>query len=311
MDDRPRRRQAKTLKQELPYPYNQDLSKVLRGLNRRTPFGRRRLANDPVTAAYLMAAVRLIQHHLGPGASRTLADPDDADSISRPLLSFLSQRAVAAEVDHNPPPFHRLGRVSTMRERWQHQSDFVADVLRFGLWASHYPAAHQDEIADAEEEVIRGPDPVRGIHQVCYWDMTRLLDTPMFRLGLVAAAGAEDDAVIREAVSERHQENAPRWKQFFDEVLRSRGLRLRPGVTLDDCVNLLTAAADGLAMRALADPAVRIVDHARRRSLLGTAVLVLIAGCLERAGPGDGLPLEQMVGDMVGQPSADPVREQA
>ena len=86
MDDRPRRRQAKTLKQELPYPYNQDLSKVLRGLNRRTPFGRRRLANDPVTAAYLMAAVRLIQHHLGPGASRTLADPDDADSISRPLL---------------------------------------------------------------------------------------------------------------------------------------------------------------------------------------------------------------------------------
>jgi hypothetical protein len=88
-------------------------------------------------------------------------------------------------------------------------------------------------------------------------------------------------------------------------------LRLRPGVTLDDCINLLTAVADGLAMRALADPGVRIVDHTRRRSLLGTAVLVLIAGCLERAGPDDGLPLEQMVGDMVGQPSAGPVRKSA
>jgi len=309
MDDRPRRRQAKTLKQELPYPYNQDLSKVLRGLNRRTPFGRRRLANDPLTAAYLMAAVRLIQRHLGPGASRTLADPDDADSISRPLLSFLSQRAVAAEVDHNPPPFHCQGRVSTMRERWRHQSNFIADVLRFGLWASHYPAAHQDEVAEPEEEVIHGPDPVHGIHQVCYWDMTRLMTTPMFRLGLIAAAEAEGDAVIREAISGRHQVNTPRWKQFYDKFLRSHHLRLRPGVTLDDCADLLVAVADGLAMRALADPAARVLDHARQRSLLGTAVLALIAGCVERADPGDGVPLEQAVNDLVGKASAGPARK--
>ena len=135
MNDRARRREAKTLKQELPYPYDQDLSQVLRNLNRRTPFGRRRQANDPVTAAYLFAAAQLIQRHLGPGVSRSPADPEDPDEIERPLLSFLSQRAVAAEMDHNPPPFHRVDRVSTMRERWQHQSGFIADVLRFGLWA--------------------------------------------------------------------------------------------------------------------------------------------------------------------------------
>jgi hypothetical protein len=45
-----------------------------------------------------------------------------------------------------------------MRERWKHQSDFIADVLRFGLWASHYPAPHQGEAADAMDEVIFGPD---------------------------------------------------------------------------------------------------------------------------------------------------------
>jgi hypothetical protein len=111
------RRDMKTPKQQLPYPYDQDLSKILVGLNRRTPFARRRLANDPVTAAYLAAAVRLIQRHLGPGANRAAADPDDHDSIERAVLSFLSQRAVAAEVCPNPPPFHRVGRVSTMRER--------------------------------------------------------------------------------------------------------------------------------------------------------------------------------------------------
>ncbi len=31
------RRDMKTHKQQLPYPYNQDLSKILVGLNRRTP----------------------------------------------------------------------------------------------------------------------------------------------------------------------------------------------------------------------------------------------------------------------------------
>jgi hypothetical protein len=310
MDDGPRRRrQAKALKQQLPYPYDQDLSKVLRGLNRRTPFGRRRLANDPVTAAYLMAAVRLIQRHLGPGATRTMADPEDADSISRPLLSFLSQRAIAAEVDHNPPPFHRLGRVSTMRERWRHQSNFIADVLRFGLWAWHYPAAHQDEVADAEQEVICGPDPVQSIHRLCYWYMTRLLATPMFRLGLIAAAQAEGDAVIREAVSQRYRENGPRWEHFYEEFLRSRGLRIRSGLTLDDCANLLAAVADGLAIRALTDPAARIIDDGRRHSLLGTAALALIAGCLERTDQGKGVPLEQAVRDMVCEPATSQDRQ--
>jgi hypothetical protein len=312
MNDGPRRRrQAKALKQQLPYPYNQDLSKVLRGLNRRTSFGRQGLANDPVTAAYLVAAVRLIERHLGPGATRTMADPEDADSISRPLLSFLSQRAIATEVDHNPPPFHGLGRVSTMRERWRHQSNFIADVLRFGLWSWHYPAAHQDEIADAEQEVIRGRDPVRSIHRLCYWYMTRLLATPMFRLGLIAAAQAEGDAVIREAVSERYRENGLRWEHFYEEFLRSRGLRIRSGLTLEDCANLLAAVADGLALRALADPAAGIVDDARRRSLLGTAALALIAGCVERTDQGNGVSLEQAVHDMVCEPVTGQDRQPA
>jgi hypothetical protein len=105
--------------------------------------------------------------------------------------------------------------------------------------------------------------------------------------------------------------NSPRWKQFYDQFLRSHGLRLRPGGTLDDCADMLVAVADGLAMRALADPAARILDHARQRSLLGTAVLALIAGCVERADPGDGVPLEQAVNDMAGRASAGPVRKSA
>jgi hypothetical protein len=301
---------GRRLKEQLPYPYNQDLSKVLHGLRRRNPITRRsKQANDPVTAAYLAAATRLIQRHLGPGAIRTPTDPDDPDSIERPLLSFLSQRAVAAEVNRNPPPFHRMGRVSTMRERWRHQSDFVADVLRFGLWARHYPAPHQDEMADAQDEMIRGADPVRALHRVAYWALNRLLSTPMFRLGLVAAAEAEGDPVIGEAVSERDRANDPLWKSFYEEFIRSRGLRVRAGITLDDCVTLLAALADGLALRALADPTARVVDHDQRRCLLGTASLALIAGCLEHPDHSDGLSLEQAVRALTCAPAADAIRK--
>lgn len=304
-DRTPRRRDMRTLKQQLPYPYNQDLSKILRGLNRRTPFARRRLANDPVTAAYLAAAVRLIQRNLGPGATRAAADPEDFDSVERPVLSFLSQRAVAAEVDRNPPPFHQVGRVSTMRERWKHQSAFIADVLRFGLSAlNNHSELHEDEIAEAVGQIVRGPDAVHGIHQLSSLAMTMLLTSPMFRLGLIAAAGAEGDPVIREAISERRGEVGPVWRQWCEELVRSRGLRIRPGVTMDDCVVLLSALADGLAMRALADPSTRALDNDGRPSLLGVGALALISGWLDRTDREDGRSLEQSVRDLLGNPPA-------
>ena len=304
-DRTPRRRDMRTLKQQLPYPYNQDLSKILRGLDRRTPFARRRLANDPVTAAYLIAAVRLIQRHLGPGVDRVPADPNDYDSVERPVLSFLSQRAVAAEVSRNPPPFHRVGRVSTMRERWKHQSAFVADVLRFGLSAlNNHTELRQDEVAKAVGQIVSGPDAVPGIYQLSSLAMTMLLSSPMFRLGLVASAAAEGDAVIRGAIAERRGEVGPVWRQWCEDFLRSRGLRLRPGVTIDDCVVLLSALADGLAMRALADPSTRALDHDGRPSLLGLGALALISACLDDAGPEESRTLEQTARDLLGNPSA-------
>jgi hypothetical protein len=232
------------------------------------------------------------------------ADEHDPDCIERPLLSFLSQRAVADEVRNLPPPFHRVGSPSTLRQRWEPHSHFIADLLRFGLWPWHYPASHLDEVADAKDEVIRGLDPVRGLHRLCCWDLTKLLDTPMFRLELIAAAEAEGDPVIGEAVSGRYREASPQWKDFYEEFLRARGLRIRPGATLDECADLLAAVADGLALRALVDPAARVIDRVRRRCLLATAAMALIAGCLERADCDEVVPLEEAVRVKVSGPSA-------
>lgn len=73
---------------------------------------------------------------------------------------------------------------------------------------------------------------------------------------------------------------------------------------------MLAAIADGLALRALADPTAPVIDSARRRCLLGTAVFAFIAGCAENAEDGDGLALEQAVGAMLREPSTSSGRKQ-
>lgn len=115
-------------KGNLPFPYNQDLSGVLRHLNRRTRWGCDRLANDRTTAAFLAAGMRLLVRHLGPGAQRRV-------SSERLLLGSLSQRRVAEEFAGNPHPFTRHGNgVSMLRDRWVRHSDFVSDLIGFAVW---------------------------------------------------------------------------------------------------------------------------------------------------------------------------------
>jgi hypothetical protein len=290
--------QKQTLKQRLPFPYNQDLSQVLRKVDRRTPFSRSRIANDPVTAAYLAAAMRLIERHFGPGAQRSPVDPSDENSLERPLLGFLSQRAVAAEVSRNPHPFPRVGSVPTLRSTWRSHSDFIADLLRFGLWSQYHPARWEsDRTAAAIEELIDGaePDFAQSIHELSYHNLMIFVARPRFRLRLVAVAAAEGDEVIREALGELYHEALVSWRTVFVEVLRNRGLQLRPGVQPDDFVNMLAAVAEGTAVHALSAPSPQVIDHEHRRTLLGTAALALIHGCLERVDEADGSSLEQAV----------------
>jgi hypothetical protein len=149
------------------------------------------------------------------------------------------------------------------------------------------------------------------VRDLCDWYLTRLLAAPEFRVGLLAVAMAEGDPVISEAISGRHRENSPRWMRFYKELLRARGLRMRSGVTVEDCEILLAAVADGLALRALADPGAPVADGVRWRRLLGTAALALMAGCLERAGHSDGRSLAEAVRAMMSGPSGGSGRKQA
>ena len=276
---------------------------MLRHLNRVQPFARQRLANDPVTAAYIAAAMRLVRRHLGPNATRGLIDPEDDEGVERPLLGFLSQRAVAAEVANNPDPFPKLGNVSTLRSTWKSQSDFIADLLAFAGWAIHYPAQYHEDVAANAGRLLEGPHLIAAVHALAYWDSSTLVNAPEVRLGFVMAATADGDDQIREVYAQNMRETLRPWKEIYAALIRERKLQLRPGTTIDDVADILAALSLGITLRTIADPGSGVLDHERQRSLLGTAALGLFLGLFQRADSAENLTVEKAVEAMVyGQP---------
>jgi hypothetical protein len=296
-----------SLKSQLSYPYNQDLSKVLTHLNRRTPFSRERLANDPVTAAYIAAAMRLVGRHLGPDPERIPVNPRDENSLARPLFSFISQRAVADEVMNNPDPFPRQGSVSTMRSTWSSHSDFIADLINFAFWPRNRRAGFDDEMAAGADRLLEDPDVTGAVHDMAYLTVSDVASTT-FRLGHVAMSAAEGDKTITDAIAESNEGLMAPWREVYAAFIEARDLRLRPGITVYDVDNLLCALLDGLTLRTIGNQSAALVDHDRKRTLLGTAALALIYSVLEPAGDASGLTLEQAVHKMINE-RCDPAME--
>lgn len=294
-----------SLKNQLPYPYNQDMSKVLTHLDRRSPFTRERLANDPVTAAYIAAAVRLVGRHLGPDPERVPVDPRDENSLARPLFSFISQRAVADEVANNPDPFPRQGSVSTMRSTWGSHSDFIADLINFIFWPSNTPEDFYNEVAASADQLLQGEDVTQAVHELAYLNVTEDITTPAFRLSHVAMCAADGDKTISDAIAESYEGMLAPWRELYSAFIETRGLQLRPGIAVDDIANLLSALVDGLTLRSVGNPSRALIDHDRKQTVLGTAALALIYSFLEPAKNASGLTLEQAVHEMVCSPGAD------
>jgi hypothetical protein len=70
-------------------------------------------------------------------------------------------------------------------------------------------------------------------------------------------------------------------------------------VTLADLTDILTALAEGIGMRMLADPDAQLVDHERQQSLLGKAALAIAAACIDT---GDGKSLEELLAPLAQPP---------
>jgi hypothetical protein len=283
------------LKQRLPYPFNGDLSLVLHHLHRRTAFGRQDAANDPVTAAHLAAGMRLVSKHVGPAEKDGEYTGLDEGNVDRSVLGFLSQRAVAAEMANNPDPFPRCGNVSTLRSTWKSQSDYIADLLSFAFSPGYYPESYQEVRASGAERLASDGPFAEAVEELAYRVTQAIEEMTSFRLQLIAAACAERSDVVRQTLQVKYQRAHDQWKQVYAECLAARGLRLRAGMTLDQLTAILTSVVEGAMLRGIGDITAEIRDPVERRSLLGTAALAVLNGCLEPEGESDGLSLAQAV----------------
>lgn len=248
-----------------------------------------RLANDPVTAAYLHAGMRLLSRHLGPGGGPR------GERGERPLLSFLTQREVADEVSRNPSPFLQEGSVPQLRYRWEAQEHFVADLINFAVWKENYRPEERERREANTERLVNGPDFVRAVHKLCYQHTADGIENPSVRLALALMTSAEWDEEVKQAISGMYEDYLGSWKTLYGDVLRQRGLRLRPGLTLDDLANAISTATDGIILRAIGDPGSGVVDYGKQRSLMGTVALAIVHSFLEPEDEASGLSLEQAV----------------
>lgn len=279
-------------KEDLPHPYNLDLSGVLQHLDRCTPDGYEHTANDPITASFLRAGMQLIEQHLGPKRRCECTTRHDG----RSLLVFVSQRNVATAVAGIEEPFRspKSEPVNALRTRWRHQYEYVSDLVGFLFWHHNYRPDDLNDLQARTARLVSGPDLVRAIREISYVHTAESLKLPSVRASLALMAADEGDPDIAQAIADAYREYLGSWKVLYTEVMAARGLRLRAGLTLDDLADALSATNDGVVLRALGDPAAGVLDHENRRSLTDKIVLAVLYAFLERDDHSDGLTLEQV-----------------
>ncbi|GAB1515819.1 TetR family transcriptional regulator C-terminal domain-containing protein [Actinophytocola sp. KF-1] len=268
-----------------------DLTDVVLNVHRRNAAATRRLANHPLTRAYLEAGFRILEREFG-------AHPaGDEDRLRRPLAT-LTRETVIAEVANGPEPLPRQGTVGSFRDRWAYFPDYVSDLTRYVLRAQRMPwdavLAEQAGSAFADGEFSS------VVHEVAFRRTMLSARSTSMRFRYSAVVLAMRDHRLYESLSSLYEHVIEAWERLIDSVLSSRGLALRPGLTPRDLAMMLTALNEGLALRVASDPNHHVFDEAGRRSTLGTAALALFAGAVDT---GDGATLEAVVDELTREPS--------
>lgn len=285
-------------KRNLPRPYDEDLSKVLlyvKGRNRRE---QARKANSLDVASYLHAGMELLDQHLGLGGGCACRHWHDRSR----LLSFLSQRCVEEMAQQDPFSFSPPGKAKRLRNYWDPHQDFIADLVNFAMWAENYRPGYRDILADLTGKLAGGPDFASAVHEATYSYAADGTGQATIRLSLALMAACGEDPDIAAAISRGYRNYLGLWESMYKEVMSARRLRLRPGLTLRDLTNAISAATDGIILRAAGDPQAGVLDRAHGRSLLGHITLSIIYGFCEPEDDADGLPLEQAVAGLLRLP---------
>ncbi len=274
------------------------LAQVVRHLGRATRRGRERLATDILTIAYLEAGRRLFERLVTgrPAPDQQRRRPAGEGEDDRPTLRWLTREVLFEEVRRGPDPLPRRPTPGTFRDRWRKKDDFTADLVAYMLWSRHWEVSVV-ELARAATPALA--DPARSlaaaIEDLAYRDQVLTLDpryAGSFRARVALQPLAAHDDTIAGGLRQVYEHRQEAWRTACQETLDGRGYRLRPDVSTDMLAVALTAAAEGLGLRAMAEGPDGTIDHARRTSLLGMIAMALAVACIDH---GDARTLRELV----------------
>lgn len=256
-----------------------DLSDIVTNLARVTAKGRKKLANDPLTKAFLASALKLTEE--------LFISPSSDDEEVRPTMSYLSRPKVLAQTIINSPEL--MPTAGKFRDRWTAHQDFLADFISYALTARHWSL--HIALSQSAETMLRSPEDFSSsVHRIAYEDLKLVLELPAYRFQLLAVASASSDSVASEALAKMYATLTEAWTALYSQVFLAHGIEFRPGVTLETFNIILQSTAEGLGMRLLSGVHEPILDHEQKRTILGTAALALYLAFVDA---GDGLTVEE------------------
>jgi hypothetical protein len=249
-----------------------DLTQVLVFLagQRKTAEAKHNLANHPVTLIFLKAGVSIFSD-----------DPMHLGAVTKPRVLEKAEQIDCEDATSLKP------NEAKFRDRWPFIDDYRADLLSYCLSWKHW-SLHLKEDGDFHEQLNHAPGFYEAIQNVAFHDLETILRHEFSKIPFLMALSANHDPAVRNAVSATNQDLRALWGSLCTQVMIKRGLRLRPGITVEEVADLLIILSDGVALRVLSDSGNGVIDHNYYGSLLGKGAAALVAGFLD---PGDGRSL--------------------
>ncbi|MFG2005537.1 TetR/AcrR family transcriptional regulator [Spirillospora sp. NPDC048911] len=265
-----------------------DLSRVLSRLMGQDPDpDRHLLANSRLTREYLRIGLEIAASEFS-----EVTTAADGGRALEPVLDdhgeLLSRRTIEEGRDRGLPQANQL----TFSARWPDKTDFLVDLLAYSLWVRFWQPQSRRSAAAL---VSNTKDPVDVARELSRHELNNSLANPARSTYLLAMACAPRFPELEKARENIFQSVRAEWIPIYDEILSINDLELRPGVDVEELVEIFSMMAESAALRIHSGSR----DYEHQHNLLHKGALAVLLTFID---PGDQLSVEELARQFIQTP---------
>jgi AcrR family transcriptional regulator len=208
-------------------------------------------AGDEVGAEFLRAAWDVLREELGWDQAKAREEEPRRRSDGRldkgvRLLSSVNAGDVASRTS--------LSSTGAFYKRWPERRQFVEDLADYVL-SGRRAAQEDDPDLEAFDAAVREGRPIPdALDAAARAGLTALVESPAFAVKVNIWSVSRRYPSMRARLRSLYRDATARWTARLETVAGLLGWRLRPGLDTATFGVLVTALAEGLAMRRSVDP---------------------------------------------------------